>query len=1799
MTIFRIVLVLILFFAVLPAQDEHFQFDFYSTDDGLSHSNIYVTYKDKYGFIWFGTNDGLSRYDGYEFINYRNDPEDSLSISGNGIRAIYQDSFGDLWIGTSRDGVSRYDYATEQFINYERGEQANDLQNNIVLGITEDKNQQLWLATFNGVAILNRERNSFIALRDTDKVAIRNSANQIMSIFKASDGSIYAGTFGNGLYIYNQDDYSRYHLTEGLPKNKSILSISEDKNHNIWFGCVDGVFIRPADGGLIYKAMYNNKVLDDAAVFTIAIDADNKAWIGTSDGLFLYDVERQKTSLIDMDISRSGLDVRTTRSVIHDEDGITWIGTLGGVYVHDPNKSRFKNYNVDPANPKSLNGDHVTAFAESDNGDLIIATNESINILNSDLQRKSSVPFTSKGLGSITAIVRDNQNNFWVSTYGHGLYKYDADFNQLAYFEFNVDTSNSYRNKELLSLYFQADKNLLWIGIFGGSIVSLNTVTEEIRYHSLPDLNEHLNGLVTVNTISKYDYRHLLLGTYRNSVLLFNTETSEATSLFDAEDRNRRILVNSILYDSLNHIAYIGTSNDGLIKYEFLKKKYINYTVKNGLPSNSVISIQKEADKYLWLGTNKGLSRYDLNYSVDAAEKNSWRYSGRLFKNFTRLDGLETNEFMNRSSLKSTDKNLLFFGHARGFSIVDFNTIKTNTKIPSPMLTKVRLLKRNRADNNPSIFSSVFKEQRLTLDYQLNDYTFEFSAMNYTNSHKNRYAFMLENYDEDWIYTDSRHFATYTNLDPGKYVFKVIASNNDGYWSDEPYTLEIRIRPPFWLTAWFNFLSILIMLAIILLFIRYRIKFIEGRNRLLKESNINLNKELEEGLKAKQALSELLGFEELISNLSADFINIPAKDIDQEIMTALGKLGQTLDLDRVLVYNFSEKLDQLEIKHVWQSEGISLIDQEKLLKKKEMPWLFNEYLSGKPVVIRQEKDFPSTASAEKTLFKDADVKSFISVPIYTIDTYLGVLILQSVLEPIKWADEMVKRCQLLAEILGNALSRKISEEKLEQRLSFETLISNISTEFINLPADDINKEFHSMLQLIGGFMDLDRCQIFEFNEEKTYMTITHEWTNRGIESEILLNRKVDRHSNPWLLQKLYNNEVIKINSIEDFPDKAIDLRNYYTKSRIKSMVYIPLVVGGDLLGFAAFDAFHAKRMWAKDDVSQLILIGEIFANAISRKKSETELENKLHFEALISSISTEFININASEIDREINRVLKTITTFIGVDRSVIYTFSKNYKEVNCKFEFCAAGVSPHINKFRAVQISEFPWLYSQLIQGNSVVVSQLDDIPSEGNKLREYLELTKTRSVIDVPFAVGGQIKGYIGYHSISKDRVWSDEFIQQTKLIGVIIANALQRKLIEQDLEERLKFEELISKLSTEFLRVSNSSTDEFRLALSKICHFMKVDRCQLFQANEDSSGLHLIYEYNMDGVQASNVGASAITANDFPWFFENYRKGISFAISRHSDYPKEATKERDHCIANGILSIAYSPIKAGATNLGVLVLDSVKEIKEWDEKSIGQIKVLGETLGNEIRHKQAENNRETLISELETKNAEMERFTYTVSHDLKSPLITIKGFLGVIERDLSDEKSRHLSEYINHMKGGVEKMHHLLDDLLELSRIGRLINKTEEFEVNRVVKDALSLVQGQIEIGKVTVEVKPDLPVIKGDYKRLIEVFQNLIDNAVKFMGNQENPRIEIGSINQNGDSILYVRDNGIGIEKKYQDKVFGLFERLSNDDKGTGVGLALVKRIIELHHGQIWVESEGEGTGTTFKFILNHKHDGENV
>ena len=452
----------------------------------------------------------------------------------------------------------------------------------------------------------------------------------------------------------------------------------------------------------------------------------------------------------------------------------------------------------------------------------------------------------------------------------------------------------------------------------------------------------------------------------------------------------------------------------------------------------------------------------------------------------------------------------------------------------------------------------------------------------------------------------------------------------------------------------------------------------------------------------------------------------------------------------------------------------------------------------------------------------------------------------------------------------------------------------------------------------------------------------------------------------------------------------------------------------------------------------------------------------------------------------------------------------------------------------------------------------------------------------------------GDLRWIRIYANPVWNDSENRLAKVVGAV-QDITEQKHAEELKERRRAMLEKVIKLGQRVTEVS-----DLRTTLEKIWYGVRND------LEFDRLGIYLYdpRHNSMDGTYGtSNQGEMLEEWDTHISLTDETIETISFIYVLQNvnglyitrDYESDHNVPEGH-IMSGVKDYASVAARSGDIPVAVICVDNVISKHPIGDEQLEALRLfagyaglaienarLNSALQNELTHRQ------TLIEELEAKNAELERFTYTVSHDLKSPLVTITGFLGYLERDALEGNEEKIKSDMNRITKAAEKMQALLNDLLELSRIGRLMNQPENVSFEEIVQDALERVQGRLEANKVKVEVQRELPTVHGDKIRLIEVVQNLIDNASKFSGTRENPKIEIGAMDQEGITIFFVRDNGIGIQPQFQERIFGLFNKLDQNVDGTGIGLTLVKRIIEVHGGKIWVESE-LGRGATFYFTL---------
>ena len=610
-----------------------------------------------------------------------------------------------------------------------------------------------------------------------------------------------------------------------------------------------------------------------------------------------------------------------------------------------------------------------------------------------------------------------------------------------------------------------------------------------------------------------------------------------------------------------------------------------------------------------------------------------------------------------------------------------------------------------------------------------------------------------------------------------------------------------------------------------------------------------------------------------------------------------------------------------------------------------------------------------------------------------------------------------------------------------------------------------------------------------------------------------------------------------------------------------------------------------------------------------QKKAETELHQREAILEAVADAANSFLKIsnwNTEKWESEIKKLLEKLGMIIHA--SHVYIFENNQSDdgailMTIRQEWTAPGFNSDLGDPRYINKPlEDTYLTSWNIQ-----LQRGDPFIGDANHLglQDMASLNDLglKALLDVPIMIDGMWWGLIGIDDMSNSREWSnaevDALVAAANLLGATIRRQQLDITIKYELDYRQKLIAELEKKNdeAETLRKSTAivtATLERSEAIGRILE--QLERVLPYQTASvqlvDGNDLEIV---SIRGYKApsGDIGSRFTIDRNEP-SYAVLRENAPYVLYEDVQLSLPSFNEIPHRDIRAWLAI---PLTVKERVIGIIALDGQTpgQFSERDAK-------LAATYANQVAialenarlftELQAElSKRKSLIEELESKNAELERFSYTVSHDLRSPLVTIRGFLGYLERSASEGNMERFRKDLARISAATDRMDSLLRELLELSRIGRLMNQSVTVPFGDLVMDAVEIVHGRLEARNISLQIHPNLPSVYGDRARLTEVLQNLVDNAAKYMGDQQAPVIEIGTagFDETNNPVFFVRDNGIGIAREYHDRIFRLFDKLDPISEGTGVGLALVKRIVELHGGRIWLESE-PGKGTTFFFTL---------
>lgn len=878
---------------LLSVPTTNLAFDCLTLEQGLSQSTVTAIAQDAAGFLWFGTIDGLNKFDGYHFTVYRHVPGDSTSIAEGWITALCQAKDGTLWIGTLASGLSKFDGRTGRFTNYRLDTQLVDsparqrlvaalpftfsyLNHYTIKAICEDAAGNIWIGTFgSGLYQFNRRTESFVHY-PFDFNRPNDLAYNIMSLCPTEENgrcTLWIGTYGGGLIKWVADEGCLSYLQQpgqanSLSDNRVTVVYPDLEADCLWIGtlggglnqfhpgtgyfthfnhdphnpnslssnyvlsilrdCCDRLWIGTFDAGLNQLEIETHRVLryqhdpqninslGSNEVLTLFEDRSDVLWIGTNFGYGINKLNRRKNSFVHYFHDHgnpNSLSENVIFSLCEDHQGILWIGTFQtGLNRFDRVNHRFTNYAHQPAQPNSVSDNHIRAIFEDSQGQLWIGTfSGGLNCFDRATNRWLRFqhdPANPKSLGhnQVRCIYEDEANNLWIATFG-GLDRFDRTRHSFIHYRHDPANPNSLSQDQVY--YITGDRRgSLWIATFGGGLDRLDTRTERF-----------------------YHYRH---------------DPDDSNSL--ADDRILTIYVDR----QDTNLIWVGSFGSGFDRLDLRSQHCTHFTQANGLPNNVVYCLLPDDLGNLWISTNKGISRFNV--------------SNETFINYDLLDGLQGNEFNAGAYFRSQRTGEIFLGGVNGFNSFFPGQIQLNPHVPPVAITCFKIFDEEMAD----LTGAIYLGQEIQLSHKENFFSFEFSVLDYTDVSKNQFAYKLEGLDANWIYCGTRRYVNYTNLDPGKYTFRVKGANCDGIWNHAGPSVQFYIKPKLTQRWYWHPLVVgtLVLLIILFFMLRTRAKIrhaleleevrLQEKEQVQKTIAADFHDELGQKLTRISLLSEIL-----------------------------------------------------------------------------------------------------------------------------------------------------------------------------------------------------------------------------------------------------------------------------------------------------------------------------------------------------------------------------------------------------------------------------------------------------------------------------------------------------------------------------------------------------------------------------------------------------------------------------------------------------------------------------------------------------------------------------------------------------------------------------------------------------------------------------------------------------------------------------------------------------------------------------------------------------------------------------
>ncbi|MDA3892705.1 MAG: ATP-binding protein [Salinivirgaceae bacterium] len=804
------------------AQKSTQKFKHLTRDNGLSSNKVNCIIEDSQGFMWFGTEDGLNKYDGYKFHSYGNHQNNDGSLSDNSIDVILEDIKNNLWLAT-RKGVVYFDRIHQSF-ELVVSEVLNDEEtgNINITSLCFDDQHKLWISTFTGLFIYDPETRNLKRLKYIHNNKSQDpKSNRIHCLYKDNSNVMWVG-YNNGLLMFNKADSTFVSFLDEY-NIKVVQTILQDSYNNYWVGSDNSglYFIKghPKNG---VSRFFNKKNGDFVVnrVHGVIEDEPGKFYFIIRDGgLYYFDQDSDKLSFFGHDIyNPNSINSAAIISGYKSSDGIVWLGTYNsGINYVDRAEKKFYHYRVNFKKNGLFNNNIRVLFEDSEHY-VWVGTKEGGGLSRFDRKTgafknyKQSNRKTGLTDDYIFAITELNKNELLIGTFRKGLALFNKQTEYFTYYTHNPANPKSLFDNRIYTLY-KDQQNLIWVA----------------NYSNLQLFNVDKNEFTTIANIQRprcfcdEDEDRIWVGSKEHGLYLYNKISGKYINYLHDADNLKSISSNDIIAvtKDLDGDLWIGTKN-GLDKFDFKKEEFIHFTESDGLSSNRICGVLVDNSNNIWLSTGNGISKYNKQKAT--------------FKNYDVRDGLQGNEFEAYVTLKTYD-NMLLFGGRNGFNMFHPDEITDNKRIPNIALTGFKLFNKELpiGINNSPLNMHIGFTDKIVLKYNQSAITFEYVALNYTSPEKNQYAYKLKGFDNEWIKAGIKTSAVYTNIPPGKYSFQVIGSNNDNYWNYEGASIQIIILNPLWRTIWAYFIYVLILIVLVYLIRKVLVFRIEQQNLLRME----------------------------------------------------------------------------------------------------------------------------------------------------------------------------------------------------------------------------------------------------------------------------------------------------------------------------------------------------------------------------------------------------------------------------------------------------------------------------------------------------------------------------------------------------------------------------------------------------------------------------------------------------------------------------------------------------------------------------------------------------------------------------------------------------------------------------------------------------------------------------------------------------------------------------------------------------------------------------------------------------